>query len=203
MRIRAINLQDEWFVLALLAGLLISEAYAQTRPTTDAALGTLIEQLTDRSSDGLVPEEMPDGSKVIDLKGRFQQVPLGQFIGDGLAMVACVNSVEEANLFFGRDLLYGAPLSSAASDAHAALVAEALRHGMSVTEYQFYGDLIEHALEAPEALGSTVTIVNNDGPGEGFNSTATQFLPAPGNNTNAKLGAQRLALFNTQAQKLA
>jgi len=188
------------YLLGLIAGLLLFDANAQTRPTTDAALGALIEQLTDRSSVGLVPEEMPDGSKVIDLKGRFQQVPLGQFIGDGQAMVACVNSVEEANTFFGRDLLFGAPLSSAASDAHAALVAEALRHGMSVDEYQFYGDLIELALAAPEAAGSTVTIVNNDGPGEGFNSTTEQFLPAPGNDSNANLGAQRLSLFNAAAQ---
>jgi len=200
VRIQSINLPNKWVAFALLAGLLISDAYAQTRPTTDAALGALIEQLTDRHSDDLVPEKLPDGSTVIDLKGRFQQVPLGQFIGDGQAMVACVNSVEEANTFFGRDLLSGAPLSSAASDAHAALVAQALRHGMSVTEYQFYGDLIEQGLAAPEAAGSTVTIVNNDDPGEGFNSTAAQFEPAPGNDTNANLGAQRLALFNAAAQ---
>jgi hypothetical protein len=188
-------------LLGLIAGLFISNAFAQTRPTTDAALGALIEELTDRDSSGLFPEILPDGSKVVDLKGNFQQVPLGQFIGDGQAMVACVNSVEEANIFFGRDLLSGAPLSSAASDAHTALVAEALRHGMSVAEYQFYGDLIEQALAAPEPpQSSTVIIVNNDGAGEGFNSTAAQFLPAPGNDANANLGEQRLALFNAAAQ---
>ena len=187
-------------ILGLVVGLLMPDALAQTRPATDAALGALIEELTDRHSDDLYSEDLPDGSKVIDLKGRFQQVPLAQFIGDGQAMVACVNSVEEANTFFGRDLLSGMPLPSAASDAHAALVAEALRHGMSVAEYQFYGDLIEQGLAAPGASGSTVTIVNNDGPGEGFNSTATQFLPAPGNDANANLGAQRLALFNAAAQ---
>ena len=187
-------------MLGLAIGLLMSEAFAQSRPSTDAALGALIKELTDRQSDDLFPEVLPDGSKVIDLKGRFQQVPLAQFIGEGQAMVACVNSVEEANTFFGRDLLSGSPLPSAASDAHAALVAEALRHGMSVAEYQFYGDLIEQRLAAPEAAGSTVTIVNNDGPGEGFNSTAAQFLPAPGNDANANLGEQRLALFNAAAQ---
>jgi len=186
-------------LLGLTVGLLMPDAFAQTRPTTDAALGALIEKLTDRRSDDLIPEELPDGSKIVDLKGRFQQAPLGQFIGDGQAMVACVNSVAEANTFFGRDLLSGAPLSSAESDAHAALVTEALRHGMSVTEYQFYGDLIEQGLaEAP--LSSTVTIINNDDPNEGFNSNADQFLPAPGNDANANLGEQRLALFNAAAQ---
>jgi len=182
-------------LLGLTVGLLMPDAFAQTRPTTDAALGALIEKLTDRRSDDLIPEELPDGSKIVDLKGRFQQAPLGQFIGDGQAMVACVNSVAEANTFFGRDLLSGAPLSSAESDAHAALVTEALRHGMSVTEYQFYGDLIEQGLaEAP--LSSTVTIINNDDPNEGFNSNADQFLPAPGNDANANLGEQRLVLLH-------
>ena len=187
-------------ILGLAVGLFMSDALAQTRPPTDAALGALIEELTDRHSDDLFPDDLPDGSKVIDLKGRFQQVPLAQFIGDGQAMVACVNSVEEANTFFGRDLLSGSPLPRTASDAHTALVEEALHHGMSVAEYQFYGDLIEQGLVAPEAAGSTVTIVNNDGAGEGFNSTAEQFLPAPGNDANANLGAQRLALFNAAAQ---
>ena len=187
-------------LLGLFVGLLMSDALAQTRPPADAALGALIEELTDRRSDDLFSEDLPDGSKVIDLKGRFQQVPLAQFIGEGQAMVACVNSVEEANTFFGRDLLSGSPLPRAASDAHAALVTEALRHGMSVAEYQFYGDLIEQGLAAPGASGSTVTIVNNDSPGEGFNSTAEQFLPAPGNDANANLGEQRLALFNAAAQ---
>ncbi|RKZ06191.1 hypothetical protein DRQ25_14460 [Candidatus Fermentibacteria bacterium] len=186
-------------MLGLTVGVLMSDAFAQTRPTTDTALGALIEKLTDRRSDDLIPEELPDGSKIVDLKGRFQQAPLGQFIGDGQAMVACVNSVAEANTFFGRDLLSGKPLSNAASDAHAALVTEALRHGMSVKENQFYGDLIEQGLaEAP--LSSTVTIINNDSQNEGFNSTDLQFLPAHGNDTNANLGAQRLALFNAAAQ---
>jgi hypothetical protein len=188
-------------LLVLTVVVLMPDAFAQTRPTTDAALGALIEKITDRRSDDLFPEELPDGSKIVDLKGRFQQASLGQFIGDGQAMVACVNSVPEANTFFGRDLLSGAPLSSAASDAHATLVTEALRHGMSVTEYQFYGDLIDKGLAVVEGpLGSTVTIINNDDPGEGFNSTADQFEPAPGNETNANLGEQRLTLFNAAAQ---
>jgi len=187
-------------MLGLTVGVLTPGAFAQTRPTTDAALGALIEKLTDRRSDDLIPEDLPDGSKIVDLKGRFQQAPLGQFIGDGQAMVACVNSVAEANTFFGRDLLSGAPLSSAASDAHAALVTEALRHGMSVKEYQFYGDLIEQGLGGAEPLSSTVIIINKDSPNEGFNSTADQFLPAPGNDANANLGEQRLALFNAAAQ---
>ena len=187
-------------VLAWAAGALAADAYAQARPPTDAALGQLIERLTDRRSDDLIPEQRPDGSVRIDLKGRFQQAPLAQLIDDGLALVQCVSSVEEADVFFGRDLRSGAPLTAAQTTQHEALVEAARLHGMSVSEYQFYGDLIEQAAAPPQALaGATITIVNNDGPGEGFNSTAPQILPAPGNDANANLGAQRLALFNAAA----
>jgi hypothetical protein len=183
-----------------MAGVLAPHAYAQARPPTDAALGQLIERLTDRRSDDLIPEQRPDGSVAVDLKGRFQQAPLAQFIDDGLALVQCVSSVEEADVFFGRDLRRGASLTTAAAAQHAALVEAARRHGMSVPEYQFYGALIEQGPSAQQALaGATITIVNNDGAGEGFNSPAPQILPAPGNDANANLGAQRLALFNAAA----
>ena len=44
---------------------------------------------------------------------------------------------------------------------------------MSVAEYQFYGDLIEQVRLAPQALaGATISIVNNDGAGEGFDILA-------------------------------
>jgi hypothetical protein len=177
-----------------------AELLAHAGAPTDAALGRLIEQLTDRRTDGLVPAKLPDGTISLDLRGRFQQVALGQFIGGNLPMMHCVNSVEEANVFFGRDLRTGAPLPPEASAEHEALLEEALRHGMSVSEYQFYFELIEQSLAARQlSAGSTITIVNGDGPDEGFNSTEAQFLPAPGNDTNSNLGEQRLALFNAAA----
>jgi hypothetical protein len=187
-------------VLGLITGLTPVGAFAQATPPTDPALGRLIEGLADRRSDDLITEQLADGSVSVDLKGRFQQVSLGQFIGDDLPMVQCVNSVEEADIFFGRDLRSGAPLPPEAQEEHEALIEEALRHGMSVAEYQFYGNLIERGRLAPRAsAGATISIVNNDGAGEGFNSTAPQFLPAPGNDGNANLGEQRLALFNAAA----
>jgi hypothetical protein len=192
-------------VPALAAVLLVSlalvpDAFAQSPPPTDPALARLIERLTDRRGDDLTPERRPDGSVAVDLKGRFQQAPLAQFIDDDLARVQCVSSVEEADVFFGRDLRHGAPLPAAAAARHAALVQEARRHGLSVPEYQFYGALIEQGPAPAQALaGATLTIVNNDGAGEGFNSAAPQLLPAPGNDANANLGAQRLALFNAAA----
>ena len=183
-----------------MSALFMAGAFAQSPPSTDPALAQLIERLTDRRSDDLIPERRPDGSLAVDLQGRFQQAPLARFIDDGLPLVQCVGSVEEADVFFGRDLRSGAPLPPAAAARHDALVEEARRHGMSVPEYQFYGALIEQSPAAPQAAaGSTIAIVNNDGPGEGFNSAAPQILPAPGNDANANLGAQRLALFNAAA----
>jgi len=187
-------------VLGCMVAVLAVDARAQQRPPSDAALGQLIERLTDRRSDDLIPERRPDGSLAVDLKGRFQQAALAQFIDDDLAVLQCVSSVGEADLFFGRDLRSGAPLPLEAAARHEALVEEARRHGMSVPEYQFYGALIEQSPAPAQVLaGSTITIVNNDGAGEGFNSTAAQILPAPGNDSNANLGAQRLALFNAAA----
>ena len=187
-------------LLSLMLGPVPVELFAQVGPPTDTALGRLIEELTDRRSDNLVPAALPDGSVSLHLQGRFQQVALGQFVGDNFPMAHCVNSVEGANVFFGRDLRTGAPLPPEASSEHDALVEKALRHGMSVPEYQFYFDLIEQSQAAPQLLaGSTITIVNNDQPNEGFNSTEPQLLPAPGNDTNSNLGEQRLALFNAAA----
>ena len=115
-------------MLGLMLGLLCADLSAQAKPPTDAALGRLIETLTDRSSDGLVAEELDDGSVTIDLQGRFQQVALGQFLDGDLPMTQCVNSVQEANVFFGRDLLTGAPLPPEVTAEHEALVEEARRH---------------------------------------------------------------------------
>jgi hypothetical protein len=186
-------------VFGLLAGFAVTEVAAQDIRASDAALGALIEKLTDRSTGGLVAEAQPDGSESIDLQGRFQQVVLAQLIDGDQAITSCVNSVADADVFFGRNLSTGAPLSSAAIDAHEALIAEARRHGMSTHEYQFYTDLIARRSVDLPAGASSIVIVNNDGPGEGFNSTADPFLPAP-NNTGTNLGEQRLALFEAAAQ---
>ena len=45
-----------FWILALIAGLVSADLIAQVRPPTDAALGRLIEELTDRRSDDLVDE---------------------------------------------------------------------------------------------------------------------------------------------------
>ncbi len=187
-------------VIGLVSGMLATNAMAQNSGADDAAMASLIQSLTSRRLNDLTPQRSASGHESIDLQGRFQQVSLGQFVNDELIAVACVNSVGEANTFFGRDLETGAPLPPEQQTAHEKLVAEALLHGMSPGEYQFYGEMAASYPDGPQAGGSTITIINNDGADEGFNSTAPQLLPAPGNDTHANLGDQRLALFNAAAQ---
>jgi hypothetical protein len=75
-------------LLALISVLFAAHALAQSPPPTDPALARLIERLTDRRSDDLIPERRPDGSLAVDLKGRFQQAPLARFTDDDLALAA-------------------------------------------------------------------------------------------------------------------
>lgn len=55
-------------------------------------------------------------------------------------------------------------------------------------------------LADPAHAGATVTVVNNDGAGEGFNDpSAPDADSATGGNTGATLGAQRLQAFQAAA----
>ncbi|HWS28062.1 MAG TPA: hypothetical protein VN259_15985, partial [Xanthomonadales bacterium] len=175
---------------------LVGTAHAQS--SDDAALADAIRGLTSRSTAGLRQSTAADGSVEIDLQGRFRHAHVAQLGDDGNLRAQCVGSVAEANRFFGRDLDTGAALpqpkmSPAQLDDTASL------HGMSAGEYAYYWGLIEQAkFVAPDApTSSTITIQNNDGAGEGFNSAAAPFADA-GNN-GATLGAQRLNVFNFAA----
>lgn len=160
-------------------------------------LAQLIERLTSREVAPWQVSKSSDGTLGIDAAGGFQHVALAKAGEHGLAL-GCVASLGQAKGFFARDI--------ASSKAHAgaaggdpALDAIARRHGMAPAEYLFHSQLIEHWKAGGAKAGATISIVKNDDPGEGFNSTAAQFLPAPGNDGNANLGAQRLALFEAAA----
>ena len=58
--------------------------------------------------------------------------------------------------------------------------------------------LIGLGFSTPASHAATITIVNVDGPGEGFNDPGPPHLPAPGN-PGATLGAQRLFIFQHAA----
>ncbi|MEQ1645057.1 MAG: hypothetical protein ABL959_16525, partial [Pyrinomonadaceae bacterium] len=163
----------------------------------DRQMASLIKRLTDQSTDGLIQEYMPDGGVKMDLQDRFQSVPLGLREENGEISVVCVTSVGEANGFFGRDLETGKAVPTTRIPAEP----RAHDHAMTEEEYRFYVDLIERSaqqrLENPNS--ATLTIINNDGAGEGFNSTAAPAAPGEGGNPGATLGEQRLALFNFAA----
>lgn len=175
-----------------------THAQIEARPNDDdRQMASLIKRLTDQSTDGLMQEYMPDGSVKMDLQDRFQSVPLGLLEENGEVSLMCVASLGEANGFFGRDLETGKAIPTTRTPAEP----RAHDHAMTEEEYRFYVDLIERSaqqrLENPNA--ATLNIINNDGAGEGFNSTAAPAVPGEGGNPGATLGEQRLALFNFAA----
>ncbi|MBX3243307.1 MAG: carboxypeptidase regulatory-like domain-containing protein [Acidobacteria bacterium] len=167
----------------------------------DKKMAEVIRQLTDRSSDGLVEQTLHDGTVFFDLDGRFQNVMLGRVDSNGEAAAACVTSLAEANDFFGRDLETGRPVPSL-SFLREDISNIARRHGMGVDEYLFYTKMISDAA-VNEALASpssaVITIVNNNGPGVGFNDTQAAFVVGEGGNAGTTRGEQRLNVFNFAA----
>jgi hypothetical protein len=163
---------------------------------TDAEMARLIRKLTDRSSDGLVQRPISSGGVAVDLNGGFQNVALGRVEDDGQIGAACVTSLPEANAFFGKDLETGQriPKTAFRRPTEAELAAA---HGMSQEEFEFYKRLIADAANRPSS--ATITIVNNDGPGEGFNDPNPAFAVGEGGNTGTTVGEQRLILFQFAA----
>jgi|GEM_PF-1857806 len=188
------------FMMACAIALVPVAATAQQSGADDGALADLIARLSDRSSEELVQQRLPDGGVLVDLQGRFQQVPIAQLTPDGDVMVGCVASVDEASRFFGRDLRSGKAIAGKDLGPRGdSLAARAARHGLSPMQQRFYESLIDQqqaaAAQLPKAV--TITISNTDGPGEGFNDPSPR--SAEGGNSGSTLGAQRLNLFNQAA----
>jgi len=164
----------------------------------DRRLATEIKRITDRSGDGLVERRMANGAVMMDLGETFQNVMLARLGHDGEPISACITSLSEANHFFGRDLETGETVQRFSRES-SELEKAAARHGMSVTEFQYYSRLIADAAaqRAASPNAATLTIVNADGAGEGFND-ATAATPE-GGNTGVTRGEQRLILFNFAA----
>ncbi|MGI8733276.1 MAG: post-PEP-CTERM-1 domain-containing protein [Pyrinomonadaceae bacterium] len=75
------------------------------KPTTEetAELVAQISSLTNRSTDGLTAKELPNGTKQINLQGRFGGVVLGRARADGSTEIRCVTSMQEAVDFLGLE----------------------------------------------------------------------------------------------------
>lgn len=164
----------------------------------DRNMAETIKRLTNRTTKGLFEKKLRSGAFLLDLQGRFQNVMLAKIESGDEPVAACITSLDEANEFFGKNLETGAPILSERfqKDDSGTLAA---RYGMSGQEFIFYKNLIDDAairrLQSPNS--ATISIVNSDGAGEGFND-ATVAVPE-GGNAGVTLGQQRLNLFNYAA----
>lgn len=167
----------------------------------DFELAATIKKFANRSDEGLIEEKLPNGGYLQDLKGRYQNVIVTKLDEDGDMAVGCVSSIEEANAFFGRNLETGEVYTFAKKvPKYRDAARQAERHGMTLDEYLFYTNLIEKVRERQETPESaTITIVNADGAGEGFNDTSAAFVVGEGGNSGTTKGQQRLNLFNAAA----
>ena len=161
-------------------------------------LADFIKMRTNRTFAGLVERRKADGITV-DLEERFQNLMLARLGYDGEPIAACVTDLAEANLFFGKNLETGDDLSGYQTFTGQNLNDEAARHGMSAEELSFYKNLInEYAAQiAASPNSATITIVNNDAAGEGFNDPTA--VAPEGGNTATTRGAQRLNVFQAAA----
>lgn len=169
------------------------------RHVQDQELARTIRQLTNRSMAGLVEKPLSGkGGVDLDLRGRFQEVPLARIDSEGDPAVMCVANLEEANRFFGRDLETGEIYPDGGQEAEHLSAKRAARHEMSSQEYAFYLDLATNGSSlAASPHAANIVISNGDGPNEGFNDT-TPATPE-GGNTGTTRGEQRLILFNYAA----
>ncbi len=178
--------------LALSLAVLILAASTQPAlaDANDRALAALITARTSRAD--LEPEiKLPSGEGVLDLQGRAQHLTIAKQNSDGALVAMCVGSVVEADAFLARTL-------PKATLDHATDLAT--RHGMSVEEFTritaLIGDGSESMPTAPQS--ASITILNGDGAGEGFNSSAAR--ASEGGNNATTLGGQRLNVFNRAAE---
>lgn len=164
----------------------------------DRQLADLIRTLTNRSTAGLVEKKTAGGGVTIDLEGRFQNVMLARIGSKGEPVAACVTGLDEANLFFRKNLETGEDLPNYLYSEES-LEVTAARHGMTTDEFRFYSNLVKKSgRQSQLAPGSANIVIDiNDGPGEGFNDTTP--VSTDGANPGTTAGQRRLNLFNYAA----
>lgn len=163
----------------------------------DREMADYIKRVTNRTSEGLREEYTKNGI-FVNLQGRFQNVFLARIDKKNYLRTACVTDLNEANLFFRRNLETGEPIWQGLLNEEESIQEIAERHNMTVDEFLFYKDLIARAQRGELGpASSTITIINNDGPNEGFNDPTP--VSPEGGNTGTTLGQQRLNVFNYAA----
>jgi hypothetical protein len=76
----------------------------QPTPEEAKVLAAGIAKLTSRSTDGLVVKHHPNGSKSIDLQGRFQSVSVAKVDANGNVDETCVTNTKQAEDFLTAKL---------------------------------------------------------------------------------------------------
>lgn len=157
---------------------------AQGGPAADkqAILEQVRSMLAD--PDDLVVQERPDGSYFVDMRGKRQAVLLAATGADGQLVTRCVETLEEAAAFLAE-----APTLTAAASFEPEGGAAAVRAAVDR----------DPALRAAALAASqtVITIINADGPNEGFNDP-TPATPIAGN-PGTTVGQQRLEAFKYAA----
>lgn len=172
----------------------------QSDSESDKQLASIIRRLTDGPASGERKQwAIPGGGILTDLQGGSQNVMLSMLDENGEPIAACIDNLNDANSFLGRNLETGERVARNDFGKESTAVIAA-RHGMSEQEFLFYSKLASEAfqretLSRPES--ATITIVNGDGAGEGFNDGAAR--TPEGGNAGTTLGQQRLNLFNNAA----
>lgn len=163
----------------------------------DREMAEFIKRVTNRTSEGLVPVETKNGV-IVDLNGRFQNIFLTRLDENGKPRTACITDINEANLFFKRNLETGQPMYEGLKNDKESIYELSERHKMSPEEFLFYKEMIDKFQKGELGpVNATINIINNDGPNEGFNDP-TPVLPE-GGNPGTTLGQQRLNVFNYAA----
>lgn len=72
-------------------------------PEEARKLAAGLKPMLNKSSEGLVEVQHPDGSVSMDLEGRFQNVTVARINKDGSVSQSCVDNPRAAGAFFGID----------------------------------------------------------------------------------------------------
>lgn len=72
-------------------------------PAEAEKLAAGLKPMLNKSSEGLVEVQHPDGSVSMDLEGRFQNVTVARINKDGSVSQSCVDNPRAAGAFFGID----------------------------------------------------------------------------------------------------
>lgn len=192
-------------VCFLTTGDVSTSAQKGTDRAADREMAEYIKTVTNRTTEGLVERRSADGSDTVDMDGRYQSVMVARLEDDGEMGMACIDNLDDANSFFGKDLETGRSLPKSPSVKSAPETVEdvAKRHGMSVGEYEKYVAMInemakrQNMSDSPEA--ATITIQNIDGAGEGFNDPTLPVVSGEGGNPGVTRGEQRLNVFQHAA----